>query len=383
MKNKLILLITVLALSFIPDSRIFAQFSGSIGYSWFFEDNPQRIPTGNSEYVNSVKSDLDFKLFNKELYLNYSGNFNAFNIINDRTFQMHSLGINYAFNTTSQDEENIFSGINYSMKKGTGEYTAYDFGQTSGFINGKFQIDETFFLRPAFSTSYKIFPALNNLIHYENLFSSQLSKFFETRTGLFFEAGIGSMNYSFDKESTISTSGSGSGNRNGKKSSNTTQSFNVVQFRTMIKISQSLFGNTGINVHYLYRKNLKDNKGIFQSANYIYSGDDELWDDPYGYSSNEIGTELTQKIPFDITLKLNAEFSNRHYTNNISDTLNLAQRIDERFGLWGGISKTFEELPIIDNLELSIEYLLIDNKSNSAIFSYKNNMILFGFQVNF
>ena len=380
---KITLLLFVILFVFIPNQRAIAQFSGSVGYSWFFEDNPQRIPMGNSEYVNSVKSDLSLKLFDKELYLNYSGNFNAFNIINDRTFQMHSLGINYAFNTTSQDEENIFSGINYSIKKGIGEYAAYDFGQTSGFINGKFQIDEIFFLRPAYSTSYKIFPALNNLVHYENLLSSQLSKFFETRTGVFLEAGIGSMNYSFDNETSVSLSGSGSGNRNGKKSSNNTLSFNVVQFRTMIKISQSLFENTGINVHYLYRKNLKDNKGIFQSANYIYSGDDELWDDPYGYSSNEIGTELTQKIPFDITLKLNAEFSNRHYTNNLSDTLNMAQRIDERFGVWGGISKTFEELPIIDNLELSIEYLLINNSSNSSIFTYKNNMLLFGFQVGF
>jgi hypothetical protein len=374
------LLIIIVA---ITNSRSIAQFSGSVGYSWFFEDNPQRMPTGNSEYVNSVKSDLSLKLFAKELYLNYSGNFNAFNVINDRTFQMHSLGLNYALNTTTQDEENIFAGINYSMKKGTGEYAAYDFVQTSGFINGKFQIDETFFVRPAYSTSYKIFPSLNNLVHFENLFSSQLSKFFETRTGVFLEAGIGSMNYSFNNELLLPGSGSASGNRYGKKSSNNTQSFNVAQLRTMLKISQSLFENTGINVHCLYRKNLKDNKGLFQSADYIYSGDDELWDDPYGYSSNEIGTELTQKIPYDITIKLNAEFSNRHYTNNLSDTLNITQRIDERFGLWGGISKTFEELPIIDNLELSIEYLLINNRSNSAIFTYKNNMMLFGVQVGF
>lgn len=381
MKINLILIVLIFAL--VPNNKGIAQLSGSIGYSWFFEDNPQRIPTGKSEYVNSVKSDLSLRIFDKEIYLNYSGNFNAFSIINDRTFQMHSLGLNYAFNTTNDDEENIFSGINYSMKKGTGEYSAYDFGQTSGFINGKFQINETFFLKPAYSTSYKIFPALNNLVHYENLISSQLSKFFETRTGIFLEAGIGSMNYSFKNEALLPVNGSASGKRYGKQSSNNTLSFNVVQFRTMLKISQSLFENTGINVHYLYRKNLKDNKGVFQSADYIYSGDDELWDDPYGYSSNEIGAELTQKILYDITLKLNAEFSNRHYTNNLSDTLNLAQRIDERFGLWGGISKTFEELPIIDNLELSLEYLLINNSSNSAIFTYKNNMLLFGFQIGF
>jgi hypothetical protein len=381
MKINLILIVLIFAL--VPNNRGIAQLSGSIGYSWFFEDNPQRIPTGKSEYVNSVKSDLNLRIFDKEIYLNYSGNFNEFSIINDRTFQMHSLGLNYAFNTTSGDDENIFSGINYSMKKGTGEYSAYDFGQTSGFINGKFQIDETFFLKPAYSTSYKIFPALNNLVHYENLISSQLSKFFETRTGIFFEAGIGSMNYSFINESLLPGSGSVSGNRHGKQSSNNTLSFNVVQFRTMLKISQSLFENTGINAHYLYRKNIKDNKGVFQSADYIYSGDDELWDDPYGYSSNEIGAELTQKIPYDITVKLNAEFSNRHYTNNLSDTLNLSQRIDERFGLWGGISKTFEEVPVIDNLELTIEYLLINNSSNSAIFTYKNNMLLFGVQLGF
>ena len=372
MKIKLVLFLIIFAF-FINDS-VMAQLSGTIGYSWFFDDNPQRTPVGESEFVNSVKSDLNFKLFDKELYLNYQGNFNAFRTINDRTFQTHGLGLNYAFNTTHQDEENIFTGVNYSIKKGVGDYTAYDFNQMSGFINGKFQLDETLFLKPGFNTSYKIFTSLNNLVHFESFGSSQLSEFFSTGTGLFIETGFGLMNYSFDSGTLLTSSSKGSKKNN---------SFSVVQFRTMVKVSQSLFENTGINVHYLLRKNLKENKGLFQSSDYIYSGDDELWDDPYGYSSNEIGTELTQKMPYNFTLKLNAEFSNRHYTNNLSDSLNIAQRIDERFGFWAGLSKTFEDLPVIDNMEISIEYMLINNKSNSSSLSYKNNMLLFGLQIGF
>lgn len=370
----------VIGFVFVANINILAQLSGSVGYSWFFDDNPQRTTLRESEFVNSAKSDFSYKLFDKELYLNYSGNYNSFRTISDRTFQMHSFGLNYALNTTDLEDENIFAGISYSLKKGTGDFAYYDYSQAIGFVNGKFPIDETLFLQGALNTSYKKFPSLNSLLHFENFASSQISKFFSSGTGVFIEAGIGLMNYSFNNVTTTETA---TGMQSGKMNSKNTKSFSVAQFRSMAKVSQSVFESTGINFHYLYRQNIKDNKGMFVSADYIYSGDDELWDDPYGFSSNELGSEFTQKMPYEITFKISAQYDNRHYTNNLADSLNLTQRVDERFSFWGGISKSFTELPLIGSLELSIEYMFINNKSNSALFDYKNNMLMFGASVNF
>ena len=360
-----------------------AQLSGTVGYSYFYDDNPLRTKIGENEFVNTVKSDLSYRFFDKELYLNYSGNFNSFKTIGDRTYQLHAFGLNYAFKSGDQEDENIFTGLSYSLKKGTGDFSAYNYTQIGGFLNGKFALGETSFILGAFNSNYKKFPSLSSLIHFENFLSTQFSTFFSSGTGVFLEVGAGIMDYSYEFVSMPSMAGNGKGKMMGRTASVTTEKFSVTQVRSMIKVSQSIFEGTGINFHFLYRTNLKENKGMFQSADYIYSGDDELWDDPYGFHSNEIGSEFTQKIPYDMLLKISAEYSTRHYTNNLADSLNLIQRVDQRFGMWAGISKVFNEIPFINSVELSLEYMLINNKSNMSSFEYKNNLLLFGVQVGF
>lgn len=361
-----------------------AQLSGTVGYSYFFDDNPLRTKIGESEFVNSVKSEINYRLLDRELYAGYSGNFNAFKTIGDRTFQLHQFGLNYSFNTSDFEEENVYSGLVYSLKKGRGDFAAYDYSQIAGFINGRFPLDEAMFIKGGFNTSYKSFPSLNSLVHFENFAFSQFSTFFSTGTGVFLEAGVGYMSYNYDYIMTSSTMTNGNGRMQGRMSgSSKTKSYGVAQLRSMIKVSQSVFENTGINFYYLNRSNLKTNKGMFVSASYIYSGDDELWDDPYGFSSNDIGSEFTQKLPYEMTLKLSAEYSTRHYINNLADTLNSTQRVDNRFGFWGGISKSFSELPFVSSIDISIDYMLINNKSNAGLFDYKNNMLQFGLQFNF
>lgn len=381
---KKIIVFFVFGIVLLSGINVMAQLSGSVGYSYFFDDNPLRTKIGQSEFVNSVKSDLNYKPFDFELYAGYSGNFNAFKTIGDRTFQMHSFSLNYALGTTDLEDENVFAGAVYSLKKGRGDFAAYDYDQVSGFANGRFPLTETMFIKGAVYSSYKKFPSLNNLVHFENFASAQFSTFFPTGTGVFLEAGAGLMNYTYDFTMTATMGGKGNGKMQGKMSSSSaTKKFYVTQMRAMAKVSQSIFEQTGINFYFLYRDNLKESKGMFISSSYIYSGDDELWDDPYGFSSNDIGSEFTQKLPYDMQLKLSAEFSTRHYTNNLSDTLNTTQRVDERFGLWGSITKSFSEVPFISSIDLGVEYMLINNKSNSGIFNYKNNMLQFGVQFNF
>jgi len=388
MRKQILLFLSIFII--FSSFQLRGQLSGDIVYTYFYDDNPLRSASVEKEFVNSLKSDLNYKLFNRELYLSYSGNYNIFQTTSDRNYQFHSLGMNSSFKVGEVEEKNLFTGLSYNLKKGVSDYKTYDFNQFTAFANGRFSVGDAMFIQPGYTISYKKFPSLSDLTHFENLLSSQFSMFFETGTGIFVEGALGNKYYSYTEETTTPLFNN---IRHGKDPWNnppsafiTTKSqkaFNVVQFRAMLKISQSIFENTGVNGYYLSRLLLTSGKNMFQSSEFIYSGDDELWDDPYGFSSNEYGAGLTQKLPFDITLKLNAQYSNRHYTNNISDTLNITQRIDGRFELWGGISKTINELPLFSSMDLTLEYMFINNTSNVKDFGYKNNMAMFGLQFSF
>ena len=368
--------------------HLMGQFSGNVFYTYFYDDNPLRSSSGEKEFANIFKSDLSYRFFDRELYLTYTGNYNMFQTSSDRNYQFHSLGLNSGFKAGETEDENIFAGLNYNIKRGVSEYIVYDYNQATAFLNGRFPLSETSFIQPSYNLSYKNFSSLNNLTHLENNLSVLFSTFFDTKTGIFLDASLGNKYYSYDEVITkFVFSGTGHGRfPNEKPTAVTTKSqraFNVIQFKTMIKVSQSVFDNTGVNAFYQHRFMLEDGKGIYQSSDYVYSGDDELWDDPYGYSSNELGAGLTQKLPSEITVKLSAQYSNRHYANNIADTLNITQRIDKRFELYAGISKTFNEVPVISSLDLMLEYMFVKNTSNTSEFAYKNNMAMLGVQFNF
>lgn len=358
------------------------QLSCDFSYSYFYDNNPLRAATGEKELVHSIKTDLSYQLFDRELYLSYDGNFNIFQKESDRNYQQHSVGLNSGFKIGEVEEENFYTGIDLSLKKGISDYKIYDFNQLLFFVNGRFAIGNMLFLQPSYNLSYKYFSALNALTHFENLFTFQISKFFDSGTGIFVEAELGSKYYSFNDKTAIirynphPLMGRKPFDTVGFRTTKVDD--NVVQLRYMLKVSQSLFENTGVNAYYTGKTNLNEAKYLSQNGNYIYSGDDELWDDPYAYSSNEFGAGLTQKLPFDITFKLSGQFSNRHYSNNLADTLNINQRIDNRFEISGSLSKTITELPILNSLNISLYYIYVNNKSGASAFTYKNNMALVG-----
>lgn len=361
---------------------IFAQFSGSFSYSAFSDDNPERTSSGESEFVNSFLADLSLQPFESEFYALYSGSYSDYRSNSFMSFQTHSLGFSYAFNSDRSSidgDKNVFTSFSYSLKKGQRDYAVYDYSRFSGYINGRFPLAESFFIRGGCYFSYKYYDDLNELTHFESVFSLQLSHFFSSGTGIFLDNNIGLMNYSFLSETVNSSKGKG----RWQSSSVNKVNFNVVQLRSGIRISQSLADNTGISLRYLHRENLKDSKGMYLSSSYVYSGDDELWDDPYAFSGNEVSAEFTQNFPEDINIKLSAEYNNRLYTNNPADSLNSVQRRDQKTSFWGGVSKTFFDVFFLDFIELTLEYMYVKNLSGEEIFSYKNNLYMIGIQFGF
>lgn len=377
---KLKIFYILILLPYILNAQV---LSGTVDYSLFYDDNPLRQNDGSEEYINSFQTRLDFQPFEKEFYLFYSGGFDAFRNLSSRNYQNHYFGVNYAFALSDSSVENIFTGLNYSLKKGTSDYAVYDFNQVFAFLNGNFHLADNIVLQPGYRIAYKNFPELYNLTYTENLGTLGLSAFFETKTGLFLQTVLGNKNYSTTEvlESVMSP---GKQQGKGRRSfQSITNEINITQLRTSVKISQSLSGSTGSNIYYLNRTNLSDNKQNFQSTELIYSDDSDLWDDPYGFESNEIGFEITQMLPLSITAKFSVDYAKRRYLNNAADSLNLTQRLDDKTEIWTGISKSFNSVPLLESIELGLEYMYIINKSNTGLFDYKNNLLQFSLQFGF
>ncbi|MCX6151522.1 MAG: hypothetical protein NTX22_13405 [Ignavibacteriales bacterium] len=382
--NKLFLSIQLLSLILISNSTfIHAQFSGSVNYSLLYDNNPFKQQVGSEEFVNSVSTYLSYQPFDKEFYLFYSANLNAFQNISDRFYQYHSLGTNYSFVLGDGEADNIFMGAGYNLKRGTLDYSIYDYNQFTAYINGKISIAENIIGSAGYKLTTKNYPSLYDLTHFENLFFGQVSTFFETKTGLFLDVALGNKNYSMVETvgSTMGGKGMGMGKGAAMNIIRNESNVNITQLRSSLKISQSIFENTGIAAYYLNRTNLNNSGQNLQSTDFIYSDDQDLWDDPYGFQSNEYGAELTQKLPLDFTLKINGSYSRRHFTSNLADTLNLTQRIDGKTEMWFGVSKIFNSVPLFKSLEITAEYMLINNDSNMSLFNYKNKMAQFGFQL--
>lgn len=384
-KNKLLIALQFLSLILIFNSaELKAQLSGTIRYSTLYDNNPFKEQIGSEEFINSVAANFNYQLFDKEFYLSYSGNLNVFKNISDRFFQYHSFGTNYSFILGGGEEENIFLGADYSFKKGTTDYKVYDYNQFSAFINGKYFITEDIFGKVGYKLTRKKYPSLYNLTHFENIFYGQASTFFETKTGLFLNIFFGNKNYSMTETvSGVDYYGKGKSMGAAHRIVKNESNVNISQLRTSVKISQSAFENTGISAYYLNRINLNNSGQNLQSTDFIYSDDQDLWDDPYGFQSNEYGLELTQRLPLDITIKLSGEYSRRHFTSNLADSLNMIQRIDGKTEFWFGISKTFYSILLFQELEITLEYMFINNDSNMLLFNYKNNLAQFGLRLEF
>lgn len=358
-----------------------AQVSGSVNYSMFYTDNPFRLTDGTEEYINTYLANLGYQPFQNKLKMSYSFGLNDFRNFTDRSYNYHSFDLNYSFRfLDTTKEENISLEASYYLKQNNSGDELYKYNAYTFAANARFYLMDNLLFVSGYKFGNKNYPSLYNLNYTDNTGYSRLSMFFDTNTAFHFELQLGDRNYSIEETNTL-TSGHGKGGRMNRIEN--TRTTNVTQMLTTLKVSQSLFENTGINIYYLNRNNVNKNSNI-SLTEFLYSDDNDLWDDPYSFEGNDIGSEFFQILPWDMSLRFSGQYSYRRYKENIADTLSLAsQRIDGRTELWLGITKEFYTIPLFNSLELGLEYMHVINNSNENLFTYKNNLILFRLGLNF
>ncbi|MCU7496238.1 MAG: hypothetical protein HF314_16145 [Ignavibacteria bacterium] len=367
--------------------KLGAQVSGEAGYSILYTDNPFRSNGGGQEIVNLVQPSITYKPFQSEFYTGYSFGYSSFKNSSDRSYYYHSGELSYAFRlgVDTTEDENISLGASYMKASNNSGGGVYSYDAYSVNASGKFFLQDNLLLTAGYALSGKSYPALYDLSYTVNSGFMRMSLFFETKTSLFLEAQLGNKSYSVEDPVEITINRPGNHGMEGGSIvlvRNSYISTNITQLRVMPKISQTVLEGVGMNLHYMWRKNLDKNSAISLSE-FIYSDDEDLWDDPYSFESNEAGSELTIKLPWAMTFKASLEQSYRNYTENLAEAGTVSQRKDRRTEIWFGLNKEFTDLPLINALEAGLEFMRVMNHSNESALSYNNNMAMFRVSVGF
>ncbi|MBI5021648.1 MAG: hypothetical protein HZB59_09440 [Ignavibacteriales bacterium] len=114
-------------------------------------------------------------------------------------------------------------------------------------------------------------------------------------------------------------------------------------------------------------------------------GENELYDDHYSYSGNNISVDVEQALPLELLFLGSWRYEKKTYTyaaTDIADSVTATNRIDMRRELEMNISRTFE-ISEETGLKIEIGFNYIKNTSNSFYFDFKKSTIMAGVEYTF
>jgi hypothetical protein len=154
------------------------------------------------------------------------------------------------------------------------------------------------------------------------------------------------------------------------------------------KIAQGLTDNIGLSAWYRKQISLTP-ESTFTNPDTYYQ-DEELFDDPFSFESDEYNGLIKIILPWYINLDIGGGFADKKYLGenafiSAEDSVGLGDlRSDQQSYFSFGVEKSIN----IDNnwlysISLYGNYSFIRNESNSYWYSYKNNYINIGLDINF
>ncbi len=345
---------------FTAAAAVFPQINLSSLYESYYDDNIFNNSSNVSDFINGLSLGAGFNMEsgsnNVQLY--YMNNLSYYRQNIYKSSVMHKFGLvdTYLF---SDDENPLNVGVNYTMKKNRDYFVLYDFNVFSFYLNYFHRYSENggilagyLFLRNRFE-NYSMFS------HNENKIFLKYTGSFNTETS--FILGI-----EFDNKRYLSSaeeySGSGS----------------VNQMKYYFYAARQMGENTGINAHFLLRKNLSRGTRFLTSGDLIYY-EEEIFLDNYSNEGYEAGLEIYRRI----SSVFKGSFGLTYGTNNF---LNLpavddsgyetdSYRKDKRFYLSAELNAELSHL--IEGLYATLTWSSVINSSNDNFYKYANRVYSF------
>ncbi len=368
----------------------FGQITLNSEMATFFNDNLYRAPQKTSDFVTNLNFNLMYQLEKIPLSITVNPDYYFYVDHPEQNFWFAGGGLEYYPFLDEKQSWQFYTAAYYFKRLNKTDFKSYNYDQwqlsAALYFNGQQTISQ--FSYQFRKREYENFSSLNNNTHY---FNWKLNRAFKTRTTVIAHCGFALRHYNaqttyiFVTDTLPSSGGGRHGSGKGQKDHSprvvtnevaiTADPLQLAQLTLSLRLAQNLRPNMGWYIQYLKSFDLSG-AGTFQNFG-SYLGDEELFDDPLSYVSNEWRSQLTWILGKQWQLKLGGGFNRKSYIKEhayltATDSLPSGTlRKDEKISGYLKLKKT---LFIKDLLTFTITAQLFytDNQSNSYWYNYQN-----------
>ena len=363
--KKLHIIQSIFFLLLILFSQSYAQFSFYTDVNSYFDDNIFNNYLAEQDFINSFSlgSAFDIESEYNNLSTYYDGNFTFFNEYNQKSSNLHKVGI---VNTYFVNEENPLNiGVNLSVRNYRDDYNIYDWQTISAYANYRHLTGENDFILAGYIFGRTKYNNLDIFSYNEHKGLIKLQFAFETKTTVLISGEAGYKDYMQQLNQSDFTN-------------------NIWQASSFLRVAQSLGENTGMSLFTGIRKNFKDGTRYLNNNDYYYF-EEELLNDQYSSDGFEGGTRITQLLTPIMILSGFVNYAQNNYTNLTAADLegnSLGDfREDKRLSF--GVKLEINLVSILPGLFGDVNWNFIRNNSNDPFYDYNNQIFSAGLEFNF
>jgi hypothetical protein len=375
-----------------------AQVSVQASLSSTYDANAFRNSLGLADVVTTPSFTLGYQPEASNFHFTLSSAALLLGTYSERRFFTNSIGASYMKSFGDDDEHMWEAGAFYLSRLDRASYNFYDFSQLTAEANMKYYLDYENGLmgRAGYRFRSRRYSTLSEYSYREHYGYLQAAKFFETKTTLIAEFDLGYKQYTAAAaDTTLSTVATGGGMMGMGASTSTMHGSSaapgITQASILVRAAQSLAPGTGLSLQYLRRWNPVNHTLGLTIGGVAFQGDEELWDDPYGYEGPTYSAMLTAELLWDMTMRVSLEHADKSYDRNsylATDTNVLTGptgplRADRKQTASVELRKTLDDVGMFDGLTLEATYSYVRNQSNEAYYDYSGSAVALGIDVNF
>lgn len=378
MKVKVIPIVIIFMLVVLSSLR--AQWGASMdvqsGYASNIFSNYRQL----ADYYNNLQGYLNYDAIFKTngLRLFYQGNATLFETYNYRNYQLHKAGLAF-YNFLSEKGDKLSAGLDVQTRRHREEYRWYEYNQAYVYVNLKWRVQPQLFMYVGTNFRARDYKELTPYSYWQHWLYVRLNRSFNTGTSIIGELDVMRKQYLNSETSPLIefpglvTDGDG----------------NNQQWVALVRVGQALSPKTGVSAQFLLRRNLQSSVRYLINNEGFYYSDDELFDDIFGYESEQVQVTLKQKLPWNVVASLGGTWYLKHYTNRLALDLqgypfaDGRLRDDERFVGWLSLTKTWRYSKSLHPVQFDVDVSLINNGSNDPYYTYNTHYISFGISQGF